>query len=97
MNRIALNSLRFKTFNLNKSQIRSVFYPTKDKVRIFFFVLLEILKYFFHHKAEFITGKSAVGEPAGYSPSRVELEKGKTYSWCACGLSKKQPLCDGIF
>jgi len=25
----------------------------------------------------------------------VEVTKGKTYFWCACGLSKKQPFCDG--
>jgi len=25
----------------------------------------------------------------------VELEAGKTYNWCACGLSKSQPFCDG--
>jgi CDGSH-type Zn-finger protein len=25
----------------------------------------------------------------------TEVEEGKTYSWCACGLSKKQPFCDG--
>ena len=25
----------------------------------------------------------------------VEVEEGKTYFWCACGRSKKQPFCDG--
>lgn len=29
------------------------------------------------------------------SPYKVELEKGKKYAWCRCGLSKKQPFCDG--
>jgi CDGSH-type Zn-finger protein len=29
------------------------------------------------------------------SPYKVELEKGKKYAWCQCGLSKKQPFCDG--
>lgn len=29
------------------------------------------------------------------SPFAVELQKGKTYAWCACGLSKNQPFCDG--
>ena len=29
------------------------------------------------------------------SPYKVEVEKGKTYFWCACGLSLKQPFCDG--
>ncbi|HEC91126.1 MAG TPA: CDGSH iron-sulfur domain-containing protein [Alphaproteobacteria bacterium] len=28
-------------------------------------------------------------------PYGVEVEKGETYYWCACGLSKKQPFCDG--
>ena len=29
------------------------------------------------------------------SPIAITLEKGKKYAWCACGLSKNQPLCDG--
>ena len=29
------------------------------------------------------------------SPEGVVIEKGKTYYWCTCGLSKKQPFCDG--
>jgi CDGSH-type Zn-finger protein len=28
-------------------------------------------------------------------PAKVELEAGKTYAWCACGLSENQPFCDG--
>uniref|UniRef100_A0A182YBS2 Iron-binding zinc finger CDGSH type domain-containing protein n=1 Tax=Anopheles stephensi TaxID=30069 RepID=A0A182YBS2_ANOST len=28
-------------------------------------------------------------------PFRMELEEGKRYSWCLCGRSKGQPLCDG--
>lgn len=32
---------------------------------------------------------------AGDSPKAVELEAGKNYAWCACGLSKNQPFCDG--
>ena len=28
-------------------------------------------------------------------PYPVELEAGKSYSWCACGLSANQPFCDG--
>jgi len=28
-------------------------------------------------------------------PYMVEVEAGKTYYWCSCGLSKKQPYCDG--
>ena len=29
------------------------------------------------------------------SPYKVKVEKDKIYSWCSCGLSKKQPFCDG--
>ncbi len=28
-------------------------------------------------------------------PVKVELEKGKKYAWCTCGLSDKQPYCNG--
>lgn len=28
-------------------------------------------------------------------PAQVELESGKKYAWCACGLSANQPFCDG--
>ena len=28
-------------------------------------------------------------------PYLVAVKEGKTYAWCACGLSKRQPLCDG--
>ncbi len=29
------------------------------------------------------------------SPYPVEVEAGKTYYWCRCGRSAKQPFCDG--
>jgi CDGSH-type Zn-finger protein len=29
------------------------------------------------------------------TPYKVEVEEGKNYFWCACGLSEKQPFCDG--
>lgn len=29
------------------------------------------------------------------SPIAVEVEEGKNYAWCSCGLSQKQPFCDG--
>ncbi len=29
------------------------------------------------------------------SPIAVEVESGKTYFWCSCGRSAKQPFCDG--
>ena len=28
-------------------------------------------------------------------PSRQQVEAGKTYLWCSCGLSQNQPFCDG--
>ena len=28
-------------------------------------------------------------------PYLVEVTEGKSYFWCRCGLSKKQPFCDG--
>ena len=28
-------------------------------------------------------------------PAAVELEEGKTYYFCTCGRSAKQPFCDG--
>jgi len=29
------------------------------------------------------------------APYPIEVEAGRTYFWCACGRSKKQPFCDG--
>jgi CDGSH-type Zn-finger protein len=29
------------------------------------------------------------------APYPVEVTAGKTYFWCACGKSAKQPFCDG--
>lgn len=29
------------------------------------------------------------------SPATLELEKGKKYLWCQCGMSQQQPFCDG--
>ncbi len=28
-------------------------------------------------------------------PYMVSVEAGKSYWWCACGRSKRQPFCDG--
>jgi CDGSH iron-sulfur domain-containing protein 3 len=28
-------------------------------------------------------------------PYKIEVEAGKSYWWCACGKSGKQPFCDG--
>lgn len=32
---------------------------------------------------------------AAKTPFAVEVEAGKDYYWCSCGLSKSQPFCDG--
>ena len=32
---------------------------------------------------------------AAKTPAKVELEEGKKYAWCTCGLSDKQPFCNG--
>ena len=29
------------------------------------------------------------------TPFSLELKEGQKYAWCACGLSNKQPFCDG--
>lgn len=34
-------------------------------------------------------------EPGGWEPVRVAAEAGKTYWWCSCGRSARQPFCDG--
>lgn len=38
-----------------------------------------------------------MGEPiaAQKAPYQANIEAGKTYAWCACGRSAKQPFCDG--
>ena len=28
-------------------------------------------------------------------PYKLEVEEGQFISWCTCGLSQKQPFCDG--
>lgn len=28
-------------------------------------------------------------------PIAIDVEAGKSYWWCACGKSQKQPFCDG--
>lgn len=32
---------------------------------------------------------------ASRTPIPVDVEAGKTYWWCSCGKSAKQPFCDG--
>ncbi len=29
------------------------------------------------------------------APYQFKVEAGRKYFWCACGRSKKQPICDG--
>lgn len=43
-------------------------------------------------------GRPPVSQPpeiAQKAPYAVEVTAGKTYFWCACGRSAKQPFCDG--
>ena len=35
------------------------------------------------------------GQRAGDSPIGVDVVEGKSYFWCSCGKSSKQPFCDG--
>ena len=35
------------------------------------------------------------GQRAGESAIAVDVEEGKSYYWCSCGKSAKQPFCDG--
>ena len=39
--------------------------------------------------------RTSPGAVAQKSPFETPVEAGKSYWWCACGLSKKQPFCDG--
>ena len=38
---------------------------------------------------------STTPEIGGRQPLAINVEAGKSYWWCACGRSKKQPFCDG--
>jgi CDGSH iron-sulfur domain-containing protein 3 len=33
--------------------------------------------------------------PAQKAPYATDVVAGRTYLWCACGRSRKQPFCDG--
>lgn len=39
-----------------------------------------------------MTVEATIAQKAPYA---TEVEQGKTYYWCACGRSAKQPFCDG--
>ncbi len=32
---------------------------------------------------------------AARNPAKVDVEAGRTYWWCRCGRSARQPFCDG--
>ena len=38
---------------------------------------------------------NAEPEIGGRRPLGINVEAGKSYWWCACGKSQKQPFCDG--
>ena len=35
------------------------------------------------------------GKIAADTPIGINVLEGNSYYWCTCGLSKKQPFCDG--
>ena len=35
------------------------------------------------------------GRRAGKTPIGIDVLEGKSYFWCTCGVSSKQPFCDG--
>ena len=35
------------------------------------------------------------GQRAGEGAIVIKVEQGKSYYWCSCGMSTKQPFCDG--
>ncbi len=39
--------------------------------------------------------KKALPHVAQKFSYKIDVEAGKSYFWCACGLSKNQPFCDG--
>jgi CDGSH-type Zn-finger protein len=40
------------------------------------------------------TNNMKMPHPYKCEPTGVQVEAGKTYAWCTCGLSDKNPLCD---
>ena len=34
------------------------------------------------------------GQRAGEGALAIDVEQGKSYYWCSCGKSSKQPFCD---
>ncbi|KAJ8683031.1 hypothetical protein QAD02_018823 [Eretmocerus hayati] len=41
------------------------------------------------------TNQKSNGSVYDKKPFKMMCEEGKTYMWCLCGHSKRQPLCDG--
>ncbi|MBY5976582.1 CDGSH iron-sulfur domain-containing protein [Phaeobacter italicus] len=39
--------------------------------------------------------KTDTPDIAQKAPFPVEVREGKTYFWCSCGKSSRQPFCDG--
>ncbi|WP_420548309.1 CDGSH iron-sulfur domain-containing protein [Curvivirga sp.] len=39
--------------------------------------------------------KNLIPDIPQVAPYSLKVEEGKTYYWCACGKSSKQPFCDG--
>ena len=35
------------------------------------------------------------GQRTGEAAIAIDVEQGKSYYWCSCGKSSKQPFCDG--
>jgi len=75
----AINWLYAKHSDSNSSNNRSVAPRTFKNEKVF-------------HMADSLPSTPVVVQKAPYG---VEVEAGKTYYWCACGLSAKQPFCDG--
>ena len=42
-----------------------------------------------------VPNSGAVPVRAGDAPLPIEVKAGKSYFWCTCGKSAKQPFCDG--
>jgi len=40
-------------------------------------------------------GSMTKGQRAGDGALAVDVIEGKSYYWCSCGKSSKQPFCDG--
>lgn len=69
------------------------------KLVLCYYILFHVMFYmwlilFFFSYRYSTASESAVikGTIAKKIPAYVELKKDKTYSWCACGLSKKQVI-----